>query len=83
MNQTATGDGSFLAVDECERVWFINTAFGLRIYDPSGVQIAIWNMSLNASNYIYDFVLLSNYIVLVSHVSGKKIVHYDPQVTCL
>lgn len=83
VNQSVTGDGSFLAVDDCKRVWFTNTAFGLRIYDSSGIEIGNWNMSLNKTNTMYDFVILPNYIVLVSHVSRQRIVKYDPQVTCL
>lgn len=82
VNTTATGDGSFLEVDECGRIWFINTQFGLRIYDSSGVEIANWNMNLGSSNTIYDIVFLPNYILYVSYVQDQRIVRYDPQVMC-
>jgi len=75
VNSTATNDDCHLAVDECERVWFVRTSFGLRIYDPSGVEIANWNMHLNSSNGIYDILLFPNYILLVTHYQLKKIVH--------
>ena len=79
---TGGGDGSHIAVDECGRVWFVNVAFGLRIYDPSGVKIAEWDMGLSSSNWIYDILLLPNYVLLVTYFHGQKIVKYDPLVTC-
>ncbi len=45
VNYTVTGSGAFIAVDDCGRVWFVNTAFGLRIYNSSGIEIANWNNS--------------------------------------
>ena len=56
--------------------------FGLRIYDASGTMIAEWDMGLSGSNWIYDILLLPNYVLLVSYWQGKKIVQYDPLVTC-
>lgn len=82
VNSTPTGDGSHIAVDECERVWFINTSFGLRIYNSSGVEVASWNMSLPSSDTIYDLLLLPNYVLLVTYIQQQKIVQYDPQLTC-
>jgi hypothetical protein len=77
------GYGSHLTTDKCGRVWFINTAFGLHIYDSTGVEIGTWNMSLNSSDQIYDILLLPNYIVLISHYETSKVVQYNPQVTCV
>lgn len=82
VNYTVTGSGSFIAVDDCERVWFVNTAFGLRIYNSFGIEIANWNMSASSGDGIYDLLLLPNYILLISHYQQKKVVRYDPQVTC-
>jgi predicted alternative tryptophan synthase beta-subunit len=77
-----TGNGSHLTTDACNRVWYINTSFGVRIYDSTGVEIGTWNMSLSSSDQIYDILLLSNYIVLISHYQKGKVVQYNPQVTC-
>ncbi|CAF1302279.1 unnamed protein product [Adineta steineri] len=82
VNYTITTAGSHIAVDDCERVWFINTQFGLRIYDSSGTEISNWNMSLSSTNTIYDILLLPNYVLLITHVEHMKIVQYDPQMTC-
>jgi len=78
-----TGAGAHIATDECDRVWFVNTQFGLRIYDSTGLEIGNWNMSLNSSYIIYDILILPNYVLLISHEQQKKIFRYDPQVTCL
>ena len=45
-------------------------------------MIAEWDMGLSGSNWIYDILLLPNYVLLVSYWQGKKIVQYDPLVTC-
>lgn len=82
VNSTATTAGSHIAVDECERVWFVNTQFGLRIYNSFGVEIANWNMSLSSTNTIYDILLLPNYVLLITYRESKKILRYDPQLTC-
>ena len=72
VNYTKPGDGSFVEVDDCGRVWFINTKFGLYIYDSSGVEIASWNMS--SSGNMYDLLLLPNYIIFVSYYNKNKII---------
>ena len=68
-------------MDDYGRVWFVNVNFGLRIYDPSGVRIAEWDMGLNSPNWIYDILLLPDYAVLVTFWHGKEIVRYDPLLT--
>jgi len=83
VGSTPTSAGAFLAVDDCGRVWFVNTVFGLRIYDSSGIEIANWNMSASSSDSIYDILILPNYVLLISHWQNQKVVRYDPQVTCL
>ena len=60
----------------------MNCNFGLRIYDTVGVQLASWNMSANSTNTLFDILLLPNYVMMVTYREGKKIVHYDPQLTC-
>ena len=69
-------------MDECGRIWYVIGTFGLRIYDPSGIGIANWNMSLGASNRIYDILLLPNYILIISLQNAQQIVQYDPQLSC-
>ena len=81
-NNTDTKGGSNIATDECGRVWFMNSAFGLRIYNTTGSLLASWNMGGNATYYVYDILLLPNYVMMVTHWQGKKIVHYDPRLTC-
>ena len=81
-NNTDTKGGSNIAIDECGRVWFMNSAFGLRIYNTTGSLLASWNMGGNATYYVYDFLLLPNYVMIVTYWQGKKIVHYDPRLTC-
>ena len=81
VNRSDPNGGSHIAVDDCGRVWFVNIAFGLRIFDASGVKIAEWDMGLNSANCIYDILLLPDYAVLVSFWDGQKIVRYDPIVT--
>ena len=68
-------------MDDCGRVWFIITDFGLRIYDSSGVEIGSWNVA-TASNVLYDLVLLPDYVLLVTMKQSQKLVRYDPQVSC-
>jgi hypothetical protein len=82
VNRSLTGDGSHIAVDECGRVWFVTTTFGLRIYDSSGVEVDSWDMGLNVTDWIYDILLLPNYILAVSLYQQQRIVHYDPQLSC-
>ena len=82
VNNTDPDGGSHIAVDECGRVWFLNPAFGLRIYDTGGALLASWNMGGSTSDYIYDILLLPNYVMIVTYWQGKKIVHYDPGLTC-
>ena len=82
VSATGTGSGSHLAVDECGRIWYVIPTFGLRIYDPSGLEIANWNMDLGVSNQIYDILLLPNYVLIVSFQQAQKIVQYDPQISC-
>ena len=74
--------GSHIAVDECGRVWFLNAGFGLRIYDTTGVRLAEWYMDGNSTYRMYDFLLLPNYVMMVTHWQNRKIVHYDPRLTC-
>ena len=69
-------------MDDCGRVWFVNVEFGLRIYNAAGSQIANWNMNLNASNTIYDILLLPDYVLLVTYKEQKQIVRFDPQLNC-
>ena len=80
-NVSTGGSGSHLAVDECGRVWFITSDFGLRIYDPSGVEIANWNLSTGAI-FLYDLLLLPNYVLLLTMRQAQQLVRYDPQVSC-
>ena len=82
VNATGSGSGSHLTVDECGRIWYIIGSFGLRIYDLSGMEIANWNMSLGASNQIYDILLLPNYVLLLSGQQAQQIIKYDPQLLC-
>ena len=82
VNRTDSHYGAHIAVDECGRVWFVNPTFGLRIYDASGVRLAEWDMGLNTTNWIYDVLLLPNFVVVVSYWQGKKLVQYDPLLTC-
>ncbi len=81
-NYTITGSGSYVSVDDCGRVWYVNTVFGLVIFDSFGIQIASWNMSASSSDSIYDILFLPNYVLLVSHWQKQKVVRYDPQLTC-
>ena len=60
----------------------MNPAFGLRIFDTDGSLLASWNMGGSTSNYIYDILLLPNYVMIVTYCQGKKIVQYDPGLTC-
>ena len=76
------GDGSHIAVDECGRIWFVKVQYGLRIFDGSGSLLASWDMGGNSSNWIYDILLLPNYVLMVTLWDGRKIVHYDPRLTC-
>ena len=78
---SGTGTGSHLAVDDCGRVWFIITDFGLRIYDSSGVEIANWNLSTGAS-ILFDLLLLPNYVLLLTMRQAQQLIRYDPQVWC-
>lgn len=80
VTDSITPAGSHIHVDECERVRFVYTAFGWRVYDSGGNIVAFWN--LNATNFIDDVLLLPNYVVHVSYVSAKKIVRHDPPATC-
>ena len=82
VNYTDLNGGAHMAVDECGRVWLVNPGFGLRIYDSAGSLLAEWNMGGNPSNWIYDILLLPNYVMMVTYWQGKKIVHYDPRLTC-
>jgi hypothetical protein len=77
-----SSSGSHIAVDDCGRIWFVDIEYGLRIFDSSGTSIGNWSMGLTAANWIYDVLLLPNYVVLVSHYQLSKIYKYDPQVTC-
>jgi streptogramin lyase len=77
-----TSEGSHIAVDECGRIWFVDTQFGLRIFNSSGTSIGNWSMNLNSNSLIYDVLLLPNYVVLVSLVHQRRVVKYDPQVIC-
>ena len=69
-------------MDECGRIWYIIGGFGLRIYGPSGVEIANWNMGLGEWDQIYDILLLPNYILIISFLNTQRIVQYDPQLLC-
>ncbi|CAF4842524.1 unnamed protein product [Rotaria socialis] len=80
-NATGSRSGSHIAVDECGRIWYAIGAFGLRIYDPSGLEIASWNMSLG-SDTIFEIVLLPNRVLLATQVNAQTIIQYDPQLTC-
>ena len=80
-NVSTGASGSHLAVDDCGRVWFIITDFGLRIYDPSGVEIANWNLATSAI-VLYDLLLLPNYILLLTMKQTQQLVRYDPQLSC-
>lgn len=81
-NATGSGSGSHITVDECGRIWYVLGTFGLRIYHPSGIEIANWNMSLGSSNQIYDILLLPNYTLIISLQHAQKLVQYDPQLLC-
>jgi streptogramin lyase len=78
---SGSGTGSHLAVDDCGRVWFIITDFGLRIFDSSGMEIANWNMS-TSSSIAYDLLLLPNYVLLVTMRQAQQLRRFDPQVSC-
>ena len=73
--------GSHMKIDDCGRIWQVIFNFGLFIYDPSGIRLASWNMSLNGQN-IYDLLLLPSYTILVSRQSLQSIFRYDPQIFC-
>jgi hypothetical protein len=75
------GVASHMAVDDCGRVRLIITDFGLRIYDPSGVEVANWNMA-SSFNTMYDLLLLPNYVLLLTMRQAQQLVLYDPQVSC-
>ena len=82
VNSSDPNAGGHIAVDECDRVWFLNACFGLRIYNSTGSLLAEWDMGGNSSNWIYDFLLLPNYVIMATYRQGKRIVHYDPRLTC-
>ena len=82
VNNTDPIGGSSIALDECGRLWFLNPAFGLRIYDTDGAKLAQWKMGGNSTYSVYDILILSNYVMMVTYREGKKIAHYDPRLTC-
>jgi hypothetical protein len=65
-NYTIAGSGAYIEVDDCGRVWYVDTAFGLVIFDSFGIQIASWNMSANSSDSLYDILFLPNYVLFVT-----------------
>lgn len=79
MNNAASGSGSHLFVDDCGRIWFALTTFGIRIYDPNGVEIANWNLT---SSVLFDILILPDYVVFVTIRTSQQIIRYDPQVSC-
>jgi hypothetical protein len=81
-NYTIAGSGAFTTVDDCGRVWYVDTQFGLVIYNSSGIEIATWNMSTSGPDPIYDILILPNYVMLISHTTKQQVIRYDPQMTC-
>jgi hypothetical protein len=82
VNNTHGKGGSNMAIDECDRIWFLHHTFGLRVYNTTGSLLGSWNMGGNTSYYVYDILLLPNYVMMVTYWHGMKIVHYDPRLTC-
>jgi hypothetical protein len=81
-NNILTSSGSHIAVDECERVWFVSTRLGLQIYNSSGVEVGRWTLGLNNSNQLYDVLILPNYVIILALAHQQRIVRYDPQLSC-
>ena len=82
VSNTDPNSGSHIAVDDCGRVWFVNPEFGVRIFDAGGALLASWDMGGNSSNWVYDILLLPNYVLMVMYRHAMQIVHYDPRLTC-
>ena len=77
----ATAPGSSSAshatVDQCGQVGFVINNFGLRDYDPSGIQIAESNFSANA-NSTDDLLLLPDDDLLRTLRQARRLARDDP-----
>jgi hypothetical protein len=64
-------------VDQCGQVGFVINNFGLRDYDPSGIQIAESNFSANA-NSTDDLLLLPDDDLLRTLRQAHRLARDDP-----
>ena len=81
LKSTPGASGSHITVDECGRIWQVMYDYGLDIYNSSGAHIGTWDMNLGGK-FVYDLILLPNYVLLISSRSTKQIIQYDPQMSC-
>ena len=80
VSNAINGSGSHVWVDECKRVWFMLTGFGLRIYDEAGIEIGQFAIPAKIN---FDFLILPNYILFITIRDPARLIRYDPQVSCV
>ena len=76
---TGSPAGSHLSVDECGRFWFSLGNFGLRVFDSQGTPLGATKPT---GSYVFDTILLENYVMYVSGIGSNKILRIDPNISC-
>ena len=74
-----TSGGSHIAIDECERRWFVLQSYGIQIYDIDGNLIG--NITVPNSSY-FAVLITEDYVIYLSDNTNGQIIKIDPGVQC-
>ena len=74
-----TYSGNHVSIDDCGRYWLSLGAVRVQVSDRTGLSID----SLHPTgSYIFDTLILDNYVIYLSDNGGNRIIRLDPNIQC-
>ena len=72
-------DGNHLLIDDCDRYWLSLGQYGVQIFDRQG---ALLGSLYSTVAYVFDTLMLDNYVLYLSDNTGNRIIRFDPNIQC-
>ena len=66
-------------IDDCDRYWLSLGSSGIHIFDSQGSPGGVL---FSAGTYIFDTLMLDNYVMHLSDITGNRIIRIDPNIQC-
>ena len=70
---------SHVSIDDCGRHWLSLRSSGTQIFDSQGSP---GGALYSTGAYIFDTLMLDNYVLYLSDNTGNRIIRFDPNIQC-